>query len=113
MHFGLCYTGGGTNCVVDGDTFWADGKRIRVSDIDTPETHPPRCRHEADLGHRATLRLQELLNEGPFELEAGWKDKDVYGRRLRIVTRNGVSLGNQLVREGLARQWNGSRRPWC
>ena len=111
--FGLCFTGGGTNCVVDGDTFWMDGERVRVADIDAPETHPPRCASEADLGQRATLRLQELLNEGPVELEAIDRDRDQYGRRLRIVTRNGESLGLRLVAEGLARNWTGSRQPWC
>ncbi|HEY4275458.1 MAG TPA: thermonuclease family protein [Rhizomicrobium sp.] len=111
--FGSCFTGGGTNCVVDGDTFWMDGERIRVADIDAPETHPPRCDYEAQLGRRATDRLRELLNGGPIELEAVDRDKDVYGRKLRIVIRNGESLGDRLVQEGLARPWTGSRQPWC
>ena len=25
-HFGFCHTGGGRNCVVDGDTFWFEGE---------------------------------------------------------------------------------------
>src|SRR5437868_3776006 len=48
VHFSLCYTGGGTNCVVDGDTFWTNGVNVRISDIDAPETHPPRCSYEAN-----------------------------------------------------------------
>lgn len=113
VYFNKCYIGGGTNCVVDGDTFWANGVRIRISDIDAPETHPPHCKYEADLGFRATDRLQALLNDGPIDLEAGPRDEDVYGRKLRVVTRNGESLGMRLVSEGLARPWTGSRRPWC
>lgn len=111
--FRLCFVGGGFNCVVDGDTFWMNGERVRVADIDAPETHPPRYASEADLGQRATLRLQELLNDGPLELEAIDRDRDQYGRKLRIVTRNGESLGQRLVQEGLARNWTGSRQPWC
>lgn len=112
--FGFCHVGGGINCVVDGDTFWFNGERIRVADIDTPETHPPRCAAEAELGNRATQRLHDLLNAGPFNLEAPLlRDEDKYGRKLRVVTRNGVSLGSQLVEEGLARRWTGSRQPWC
>ena len=111
--FSLCFIGGGFNCVVDGDTFWMDGEKIRIADIDAPETHPPRCASEADLGRRATLRLQELLNGGPVELEAIDRDRDQYGRQLRIVSRNGQSLGLRLVTEGLARNWTGSRQPWC
>lgn len=112
--FGFCHVGGGINCVVDGDTFWFNGERIRIADIDTSETHPPRCAAEAALGNRATQRLHELLNAGPFSLKAPlFRDKDKYGRKLRVVTRNGVSLGSQLVEEGLARRWTGSRQPWC
>jgi endonuclease YncB( thermonuclease family) len=53
--FTLCRNGAGTNCLVEGDTFWMAGQNIRVSDIDAPETHPPRCRFEAQLGNRAIL----------------------------------------------------------
>src|SRR5688500_19031999 len=49
LRFDLCHSGGGTNCVVDGDTIWLGGERIRVSDIDAPETHPPRCPEEERL----------------------------------------------------------------
>ena len=112
--FTLCHTGGGTNCVVDGDTIWMDGEKIRVADIDAPETHPPRCEREADLGKRATLRLHELVNAGPFEARLiGDRDTDRYGRKLRVLMRNGRSLGDQLVSEGLARTWGGRREPWC
>jgi endonuclease YncB( thermonuclease family) len=99
--------------VVDGDTFWDEGVDIRIADIDAPETHPPRCQAEADLGRRATLRMQELLNAGPFTLKPIDRDQDQYGRKLRIVMRDGRSLGMQLVDEGLARRWTGSRKPWC
>jgi micrococcal nuclease len=100
--------------VVDGDTFWVGADKIRIADIDTPETHPPRCAEEAELGDKATRRLAALLGEGPFELApiAG-RDMDRYGRKLRIVIRNGRSLGDKLVAEGLARTWTGRREPWC
>ena len=101
-------------CVVDGDTFWLDGVKIRIADIDTPEISEPRCDYEYQLGMRATHRLVELLNGGPFELRTiGNRDEDQYGRKLRVVTRGGRSLGDQLVSEGLARTWTGRREPWC
>jgi endonuclease YncB( thermonuclease family) len=112
-YFRLCHSGGGWNCVVDGDTFHYHFTRIRIADIDAPETHPPRCKREARLGQRATQRLQELLNQGPFTMHAIDRDEDQYGRKLRIVMRGGDSLGLQLVNEGLARQWIGRRQPWC
>ena len=59
--------------------------------------------------------MRVLLNQGPFELHPllSGRDRDRYGRALRIVTRNGRSLGDQLVAEGLARTWSGRREPWC
>jgi endonuclease YncB( thermonuclease family) len=111
--FGFCHTGGGRNCVVDGDTFWFEGEKYRIADIDTPETHPPRCAEEAALGKAATERLRRWLNEGAFSLESIDRDTDRYGRKLRIVTRGGASVGDALVGAGLARRWEGHRRPWC
>jgi endonuclease YncB( thermonuclease family) len=111
--FSACYVGGGTNCVVDGDTFWMDGEKIRVADIDAPETHPSRCAEEARLGNAATERLQALLNAGPVTLAPTDRDEDQSGRKLRVVMRGGQSLGEMLVNEGLARPWIGHREPWC
>lgn len=107
---------GGTareNCVVDGDTFYMDGTTVRIMDIDAPETHPPHCAYEADLGDRATRRLSQLLSAGAFQLVRGNRDVDKYGRQLRVVIRDGRSIGKMLVAEGLARPWSGKRRPWC
>lgn len=101
-------------CVVDGDTFWLEGRKIRIADIDTPEVGEPKCDSEYALGMRATHRLRDLLNAGPFELQSiPGRGKDRYGRDLRVVVRKGRSLGDQLVREGLARTWSGRREPWC
>src|SRR5688572_29636251 len=83
--FGFCHTGGGTNCVVDGDTIWLGGEKIRVADIDAPETHEPRCAAEQKLGDRATRRLQQLLNNGAISLQPIDGDADKYGRKLLIV----------------------------
>ena len=112
--FSICGSGKRIDCVVDGDTFWMDGAKIRIADIDTPETHPPRCAAEAKAGRAATLRMQALLNDGPFELVPIRRDVDRYGRKLRRVERDGTSLGAVLVGEGLAREYAGGRRAgWC
>jgi micrococcal nuclease len=102
-----------TNCVVDGDTFWYRGRKIRIADINTPETSEPKCVREAELGAKATARLTQLLNAGSFSLAAADRDRDRYGRTLRVVTRGGESLGAALEREGLAEHWRGTRREWC
>lgn len=98
--------------IVDGDTFDYRGQRIRIADIDTPEVKG-RCTYESRLAAQATDRMEQLLHAGAFELHAIDRDEDQYGRKLRVVTRGGASLGDQLVAEGLARTWTGRREPWC
>ncbi len=111
--FALCDPGPHHTCVVDGDTFWLRGEKIRIADINAPETHSAGCRKELVLGEAATRRLIGLLNRGPFDLRPAERDRDRYGRLLRIVVRNGRSLGEELVREGLAEPWRGRRSDWC
>lgn len=105
---------GGPVRVVDGDTFVYAGARIRIADIDTPEVRG-RCPEETALAARAARRLDGLLAQGAFELHLlpSGRDEDRYGRKLRIVTRGGRSIGDVLVAEGLARTWTGRREPWC
>lgn len=110
----LCPSGPRDDCVVDGDTFWLAGEKVRIADIDTPEVSTPQCPAEKAHGERATRRLRELLNAAPFALVAiRGRDRDRNGRLLRVVVRDGRSLGDQLVAEGLARTWTGHRQPWC
>ncbi len=102
-------------CVVDGDTIWHRGEKIRIADINTPELSDPQCPREAQLAKRATERLTELLNEGPFEIrtQTFGDDTDRYGRSLRVLVRDGESIGDVLVREGYAETWKGYRSGWC
>jgi len=112
--FARCGEGPRVTCVVDGDTLWYRGEKVRIADINTPEVSRPACPREAALGQAATARLAELLNAGPFTLaRAPGGDRDRYGRLLRTVTRRGESLGAALVREGLAERWSGRRGSWC
>lgn len=113
VNFSFCHMGGGFNCVVDGDTIWLEGMKVRIADIDAPETHDYRCQAEKDLGDRATERLREILQGGAISLRSIDRDVDQYGRKLRIVLVDGDSAGEILVAEGLARWYEGGRRPWC
>ena len=111
--FSYCYTGAGTDCVVDGDTFWIGGEKVRIAGIDAPETHPSRCDYEAQLGNAATERLHDLLNSGAVTMTSIDRDRDVYGRLLRNVQVNGADVGEAMVSAGVARAYAGGRRPWC
>ena len=110
--FGRCQTGLERTCVVDGDTIWLDGVKVRMLDIDAPETRDYKCVSEKALGDRATTprRSPELRHgvagafrtgRGPLRPQAA---RCAGGRPLRWSV---------LVTEGLARPWSGKRRPWC
>lgn len=108
-------TSGVRDCVVDGDTIRLDGTTIRIADIDTPEVRDYQCAEELALGQAATRRMTELVNGGGFTLRP-WtdgRDEDVYGRKLRVLVRDGTSLGMTLVAEGLAQPWTGRKAHWC
>jgi micrococcal nuclease len=112
--FERCLGGSQKTCIVDGDTIRFEGTRIRLEDIDAPEVFSPKCESEKALGQRATQRLLEWMNAGPFDVVyTGGRDADIYGRKLRVIERNGRSAGDMLVTEGLARRWDGARRSWC
>lgn len=111
--FSICGSGPRRNCVIDGDTLWLGAEKIRLADINTPEVSAPQCAAEAALGAQAKRRLHSLLNAGAFEVRRGLRDEDVYGRKLRTLHRNGQSLGDTLVAEGLAHRWHGYKHNWC
>ena len=109
----LCASGPRTTCVVDGDTFWLNGEKVRIADINAPETHQAACAEERALGKRAARRLAELLGTGGWSLTIEGRAVDRYGRALRVVRRDGRSLGETLIAEGLAEPWRGKRSDWC
>ncbi len=98
---------------IDGRSFALNDDRIRLADIDTPDLRAP-CPHEAALGLRAAQRLAGLLRAGPFQIsEAFGRDADEDGRKLRIASRDGQSLGDTMIADGLARPATGTAGMWC
>jgi len=107
----ICFSSARHNCVIDGDTVWVDGEKIRLAGIDAPEIDG-RCSYERDLAQRASHRLSELLSAEPFTVSRSGTDR--YGRTLGALHLQGHGdAGSILVREGLARVWTGRRMPWC
>lgn len=114
--------------VVDGDGLVAPwGEALRVANIDTPEVgRRCKCASECALGDRATAFTREAVRNArrvtltPYS-EPGRKFKeygksgplDPFGRSLVLVSLDGADLGESLIREGLARKWDGKRRSWC
>ena len=104
--------------LVDGDTVDIDGVRIRLLDIDTPETYRSRCENELVLGLKAKARLRELVESGPVAYEPHGHDR--YGRTLAHVFAGGTNVGDVLLAEGLALRYEAGAeakarrlRRWC
>lgn len=75
------------NLFVDGDTFRIGKRRIRIVGIDAPEIGG-QCESERRLAAAAIVKLQALLNAGPFVMTGRFDDmKDRYGRDLRVLSR--------------------------
>ncbi len=98
--------------VWDGDTFRLGSERVRIVNIDAPEVGDgAKCAYEAMLGIDAKVALAELLSSGDVEINRDGKDR--YGRTLAVVTVDGIDVGVQLIRIGVARPWAGRRESWC
>lgn len=108
---GVCPSSGvRITCVHDGDSFIVERERIRIADIDTPELDGS-CESERRLAVRARDRLVTILNSERYNIIRQGTDR--YGRTLAIVTNSRGSIGDQMVRAGVARTWSGRREPWC
>ncbi len=92
-------------CVVDGDTVWIAGEKIRLAEIDAPEING-RCPAERALAVRSRARLAQLLAARPIRFVRVGEDR--YGRTL--ATFGGVS--DALIAEGLAQRWP-RNKGWC
>lgn len=101
-------------CVVDGDTIRIGQRRVRLIGIDAPELGEPRCETERAAAERSAERLLALVNQGDFELIGHrLRDRDHYGRDLRVLRRDGASLGATMVAEGHAQRYFGHKSNWC
>lgn len=107
--------------VVDGDTVvmgltagFVTGIKIRLLDINAPDSRGAICAEERTKAALATARMKELTARG-VRIASGL-EVDAFGRFLaRLYDRAGRDLGAVLVAEGLAVPLaNGVRRqPWC
>lgn len=88
----------------DGDTLrLADGRRVRLLGIDTPEMNHRRGAPQP-LARQALASTQSLLPRGgPVRLTRDRQTRDRYGRELAHAFRpDGASVEEALLREGLA-----------
>lgn len=94
--------------IIDGDTIALPcavpgagcAEKIRLLEIDTPETYQPHCEAERQAGLRAKQRMADLVRAGNIEVSRGGTDR--YGRTLGNVSTGSGDVGNILLREGFA-----------
>lgn len=101
-------------CLVDGDTIWIAGEKLRMEGYDTPEPQTHICGGEAEiaLAHRASDRVIELLNSSDWTVEYG--EPDNTGTRMLVTIRiGGRDIGDILIAEMLARSWPDGEQWWC
>ena len=111
--------------VIDGDTvafqapFLPDPLKkelsIRVYGVDTPEKgHRAACASEAQRGEAASAFTKQMIANSQ-QRQVVLMDWDKYGGRvLGDVILNGVSLRQQLITNGFAREYYGeAKTSWC
>jgi micrococcal nuclease len=103
------------NCLVDGDTIWIEGEKLRMIGYDTPEPTTGVCGGEAEiaLAHEATARALELLNTNPWSVDYSGDIDNTGTRELVTIRINGRDLGDILIEERLARSWPDGDKFWC
>lgn len=94
--------------IIDGDTVaLPGGERVRVLNIDAPESWHSRCDAELVAGLAAKEHLRALL-ASPVDIqrcETSGRCRDRYGRTLaRIIGPDG-DIGEIMIREGHALAW--------
>ena len=103
--------------VIDGDSFELQHETFRIANIDAPEMPPRhRCDREGMLALMATQELERLFEETrPVSLILQRDGQDRYGRTLARVSLDGgrTDIGETLISQGLAVQWEGRRHNWC
>lgn len=109
-HIPVCGSVVRINCVVDGDTLWLNGEKIRLLDIDTPEMDG-QCSYERQRAIMARDALVEMVSGADIDVRRSGFDK--YGRTLATVYANDAAVAEQLIAQNLARRWDGRRRSWC
>ena len=97
-------------CIVDGDTVWIDGEKIRLLGIDAPELRS-QCAIEKRKAALATDRLRTILSDNTFTIERTGHDR--YGRTLAHLRIGKTTAGQMMIEGDFARPWRGHSVDWC
>jgi endonuclease YncB( thermonuclease family) len=109
--------------VVDGDTIEIKNEcfpkelklSARVLGIDTPEKGSrAKCEKEAKLAEKASKFTKQFIGKNKTATFRNIKWDKYGGRLLADVEINGKSLSDELIKNGLARSYDGKKKgSWC
>jgi len=87
--------------VIDGDTILlANGERVRLIGVDTPETKHPQKPVER-FGKEAYLFTKNMVEGKEIRLEYDWQKRDKYGRLLAYAyLKDGTFLNAEIIKQG-------------
>lgn len=108
--FPVCKGGHRVTCVVDGDTFWLKGEKIRPEGFDAPEMGKPKCSGPAAGAVEARSALAQLLGSGAIEVTPTGRS---YDRTLARVTVDGRDIARTMIEAGHGRRYRPGQQPWC
>jgi endonuclease YncB( thermonuclease family) len=98
--------------VIDGDTIRYGRERIRIINIDAPETEGrARCNAERRLAAVATMTLVDLIEGKRLEIERHGHDR--FGRTLAYIRVSGADVGEMLIRARVVVRFGNGRPDWC
>jgi micrococcal nuclease len=90
--------------VLDGDTIvLADGRHVRLVQLDAPETDEGEC--YAREAEQVLARLIPPGTEVELETDPALDQSDRFGRTLAYVRKEGADINLELVRRGAASAW--------
>lgn len=104
--------------VIDGDTIEvcnASGpERIRIANLDAPESYRPACAKEKLAGIKAKQAAIQFFVRPSVDLEIKRRIVDKYGRSVADVSVNGIDFRQHMIAEGHGVQWRfNEKHDWC
>jgi micrococcal nuclease len=104
--------------VIDGDTIdLCQGdkiERIRIANLDAPESYRPACAREKHLGIAAKDQALQFFVRPSVVLDVTRYNTDRYGRTVAAVSVNGKDFATHMIELGHGVQWQfNEKHDWC
>ena len=104
--------------VIDGDTIEvcnvSGPERIRIANLDAPESYRPACAKEKFAGIAAKQAAIQFFVRPIVNLEINRHSKDRYGRSVADVSVNGKDFRQYMIAEGHGVEWKFNKKHnWC